>query len=170
MDYTLEDPSRDPSREWMRHGRPMELPAAGEPLSAPEPLWQAPPVPQRTGGLVDHGRLLLSRKWQLLAITAACALAGLLAANLQTPLYRAHTSLEIQGPNENFMSLKDLDPSSSSGASFAETYVETQARILRDEGLVERVIDRLGVNQHPQSLLHHGALARLLGRQPSPPR
>lgn len=138
-------------------------------MSTPEPPWQAPPVPQRTDGLVDHWRLILNRKWQLLAIAAACALAGLLTAVLQTPLYQAHTSLEIQGPNENFLSLKDLDPSSSSGSSFAETYVETQARILRDEGLIERVIDRLGVSDRPQSLLHPGPLARLLGRQSNPP-
>src|ERR1700676_4901318 len=126
-----------------------------------EPEPPGPMVSEPAAGLNGYGQLIVRRKWQLLGITAACALTGLLVALAQAPMYQAHTSLEIQGPNDSFLNLKDLDPAASSGASFAETYVETQARILQDEGLIEKVVDKIGADQHPQSVIAPGILTSL---------
>jgi len=143
-----------------------ELMLRGKPLDPAELLTRVseterPAVLEPAAGLACYGRLIKRRKWQLLSLTAACGIAGLLAAALQAPTYQAHTSLEIQGPNENFLNLKDLDPAASSGPSFSETYVETQARILQDEGLIEKVTDRLGADQRSQFLIAPGILSSL---------
>ena len=96
--------------------------------------------------------MLARRKWLILLITFACALTGWLIAMLQTPMYQARTALEVQGPNDNFLNLKDLDPSVSEGQSSMEGYVETQAKILQDEALLEKTLTKLNLDHKPESI------------------
>jgi len=153
----MDDALEHPDTELMLRGKPLDPALLLANMIGPQSTRSI--ILEPAAGLTGWGQLIARRKWQLLGIAAACAIAGLLAAVAQAPIYQAHTSLEIQGPNENFLNLKDLDPAASSGASFAETYVETQARILQDEGLIEKVVDKLGADQHPQSVIAPGILA-----------
>jgi succinoglycan biosynthesis transport protein ExoP len=155
----MDDALEHPDSELILRGKPIDPATFLTRVMEPEP--PRPIIVEPAAGLNGYGQLITRRKWQLLGITAACAIAGLLAALAQAPMYQAHTSLEIQGPNDSFLNLKDLDPAASSGASFAETYVETQARILQDEGLIEKVVDRIGADQHPQSVIAPGILTAL---------
>ena len=148
-----------PDIELMHRGRPIDPTVLLARMIAPE--ITRPVIVETAAGLTGYGRLIARRKWQLFGITAVCAIAGLLASLVQPPMYQAHTSLEIQGPNDNFLNLKDLDPTVSTGSAFAETYVETQARILQDEGLIEKVADKLGADQRPQSVVAPGFFAFL---------
>ena len=53
----------------------------------------------------------------------------------------------------------------------AETYVETQAHILQDEGFVEKVVTSLGADRHVEALRGPGLVTRisgLLGLKSSP--
>lgn len=153
--------------ELMRRGNPDQMPAFKIQMM-PAPAAERTPPPPEAAGLLEYWHMARRRKWLLAGIAAACSLVGLGLGLIQTPMYQSRTSLEVQGPNDNFLNLKDLDPASSSGPSAAETYVETQAHILQDEGFVEKVLSRVGIDRRPNALGGPGVKARisqLLGRK-----
>lgn len=72
------------------------------------------------------------------------ALTGLVAAVVvglvQTPRYRARTSLEIQNFNDNFLDLNSVDPTVSGiDLPLGPSYLQTQVVMLQSETLLERV-------------------------------
>ena len=73
---------------------------------------------------------------------------GLLVTAVQPTIYRARAALEIQDLAENFMNLKDQDPTTS-GATGAtpESHFLTQLKILQSRTLIERVVAKL--HDHP---------------------
>lgn len=80
------------------------------------------------------------------------ALTGLVAAVLvglvQTPRYRARTSLEIQNFNDNFLDLNSVDPTVSGiDLPLGPSYLQTQVVMLQSETLLERVIDTLNLQE-----------------------
>ncbi len=96
----------------------------------------------------DYWHILIRHK----VIVLRFALAGLVAAILfslaQMPLYRARTSLEIQDFNDEFLDMKSVDPTSSTGNYItAQAYFQTQIKMLQSESLLERVIDKLNLQR-----------------------
>src|SRR6202035_3250915 len=82
-------------------------------------------------------------KFVILAFVAMGAIGGLILSFLQTPLCRAHTTLEVEDLNENFQNLKDADPTAQAPA--AESYFQTQIKILQSREMVDLVIDKLNL-------------------------
>ncbi len=93
-------------------------------------------------GILEYYRILCRRKGTLILITVLGGLTALLLTLPQTPIYQASTSLEIQGINDNFLDMKDVDPTSTGNYS-GESYIRTQIQILRSKSLVDRVIAAL---------------------------
>ena len=168
----MEEPNEyRPGMELIRREKPAEIPAFKIQMMPPPERERMPPPPEESAGLLEIWRMIVRRKWLLLSIAFICGLAGFTLSLLQTPMYQARTSLEVQGPNDNFLNLKDFDPASSNGPSAAETYVETQAHILQDEGFVEKVVTSLGADRHVEALRGPGLVTRisgLLGLKTSP--
>jgi capsular exopolysaccharide synthesis family protein len=79
-------------------------------------------------------------------LIALCAFGfGLLAYLItipQTRTYRAHTSLEFTGLNENVLNTRDVDPAAS-GESGSQSYINTQGRVLESTPLLERAINKV---------------------------
>jgi capsular exopolysaccharide synthesis family protein len=148
-----------PDTELMRRGKPAEIPAFRIQMVAPELEHPAPPPPD-SAGILEYGRMISRRKWLLLGIAVLCGGAGFGISLLETPMYQTRTALEIQGPNENFLNLKDLDPASSSGPSAAETYVDTQAHILQDEGFIDKIVTKLAATRSLDGLAGPGLVTR----------
>jgi len=135
------------------------LPSAA--LRNPQPD-QAPPrlaylVAASPGPPADAEPTLLFESWQvirrhkgwLIILTSTGTLLAFLLAMLQTPIYQATTALEIQGLNENFLNLREVDPTSSTAYSGSEVYLQTQVDILKDDSLVERVINKMRLEERP---------------------
>src|SRR4029077_5510895 len=80
------------------------------------------------------------------------ALGGVILSFFQTPTYRAHTSLEVEDLNENFQHLKDSDPTAQIPS--AESYFQTQVKILQSREMIELVIDKLNLMQRMASPKH----------------
>src|ERR1039457_1884434 len=156
----MEDPRDRNDMELMLRGKPAEIPAFRVQMVAPE-LEQIGPPPPDSAGILEYGRMIARRKWLLLGVAVACAAAGFGISLLETPMYQTRTSLEIQGPNENFLNLKDLDPASRAGPSAAETYVDTQAHILQDEGFIDKVVTKLSATRSLDRLAGPGLVGRL---------
>ena len=62
-------------------------------------------------GLLEYWRILRRRRRTVFAIALAGLIAGVLVTLPQTPVYQARTSLEIQDLNQDFMNMKEVNPS-----------------------------------------------------------
>jgi capsular exopolysaccharide synthesis family protein len=80
-----------------------------------------------------------------LAIILMSIVGGLIAFGLtvpQTRLYRAHTSLEFAGVNDNVMNARDMDPSAT-GDNSSQAYINTEARVLLSQPMLQRVVRKV---------------------------
>jgi succinoglycan biosynthesis transport protein ExoP len=96
-------------------------------------------------GLLEYWRILRRHKIALLASSLAGAALGLLLALLQTPVYEARVSLEIQALNENFMNAKEIDPHAVNYS--ADAYMQTQIKLLQADSLAGRALGELSADQ-----------------------
>jgi len=92
---------------------------------------------------------LRHRKRTVVAATAAGILLAVLISMAQTKVYRAKATLEIVGINEDFMRMKEVDPTATAGYS-SENYIQTQADILQSHSLVARVAAKLRLPEQPE--------------------
>ena len=123
------------------------LPAGGQlvPSSYIPAKWAPPEVIDENPSfsLMDYWEGIRRYKFVILAFVAMGALGGLILSFLQTPMYRAHTSLEVEDLNENFQNLKDSDPTAQIPS--AESYFQSQVKILQSREMIELVIDKLNL-------------------------
>jgi len=96
---------------------------------------------------IDCLNALYRRKGTLLLLALSGVVTAALVSLAQPRLYRSVGSLEIQGVNENFMNLRDVDAASTPGGSSVEPYVKTQAEILQQDALIQQAVERLKLDQ-----------------------
>src|SRR4029077_3380409 len=100
------------------------LPAGSQlaPSSYSPPKWVPAEIIDESPSfsLMDYWERIRRYKLVILAFVAVGATGALLLSLVQTPMYRAHTSLEVEDLNENFQNLKDSDPTAQTPS--AESY------------------------------------------------
>jgi capsular exopolysaccharide synthesis family protein len=97
--------------------------------------------------LLDYWQMLIRHRKTLLGFVLAGLVGALVISLLQTRIYRARTSLEIQDFNANLLDIKGVDASDSAGSYVTpESYMETQVKILQSESVLGRVIDKLNLH------------------------
>ena len=99
--------------------------------------------PEPPGLLVQYTRTAIRWRWRILAFALFGSAIGLLVSVPKTPLFRAHTSLDIQGLNGNFMNLRNVDPNDAAQSYSADVYIQTQIKLLQSDSLSARVIRKL---------------------------
>lgn len=120
---------------------------------------------------VDFLRQLNRRKWALILIATAGIAAALAVSLAQKPSYKAVTSVEIQGVNEDFLNLRGVSATARPVTEPPESDVHTQAELLKEDALLENVLTQLRFQQHPDFRLGPDYLAgakRLLGISAKP--
>src|SRR3954469_19296171 len=131
-----------------------------------EILSPAQGVIESDSGKVSEIWAALSRRKLVLFLAAACGLVGGLVPELvQTPVYRARTSLQLEGFNENYLNLRDLSPNSPLVANAsAEAYLQNQLKILQSETLARRVAQGLQLAPERSRRAPSRLLSRVLER------
>jgi len=102
--------------------------------------------------LLEYWHKICRYKLAILAFVIVGAAGALLLSFLQTPMYRAHTSLVVEDLNENFQNLKDSDPTAQ--VAPPESYFQTQVKILQSREMLDLVIDKLGLMQRAAPHTH----------------
>jgi capsular exopolysaccharide synthesis family protein len=106
-----------------------------------------PAVSPGYDSLLDYWHIFFRHRRTLLSFALAGLLGAILISLIQTPIYRARTSFEIQGTS--FLEPKDGNDSGGNAAP-PESYLETQVKLLQSESLLDHVIDRLKLqNEQP---------------------
>lgn len=95
------------------------------------------------GGIIEYWRILRGHKITLFALAFAGLVLGGLISIAQTPLYQAHTSLEIEEAAPDPSNMKASERSSDAGTATAVSDMPTQIKILQSESLVERALEKL---------------------------
>ena len=92
--------------------------------------------------LITYWRVLRRHKGVLLLAATLGAIAGVLVALPETPVYQATVAIEIQGLNEDFLNMRSITPTIST--SFDPSYeIQTQVREMQSRALMERVIKKM---------------------------
>jgi succinoglycan biosynthesis transport protein ExoP len=100
------------------------------------------------GLLPEYWRILQRRKGTLILIAFLGLLTSLLLTIPQTPIYQARGSIEIQNLNENFLNARNVSPTADDGGSSAPgADIQTQAKILQSESLLDRVVAKLDLGK-----------------------
>src|ERR1041385_7423038 len=87
-----------------------------------------------SASLLDYWEILRRYKRGLLLMALIGTLAGGLITIPQSPTYRAHSKLEIQGLNEDFLNIHQVNPvSEGSPSAAAAVDIQTQIQLLESD-------------------------------------
>lgn len=137
------------------------------PLPSGSPRPGRLPDSARTGQefhLLDIIGMLLRRWWLVLAAGILGTLAGFGFSVLQEPVYRGQASIETEKLNKDFLNLRSMMPEGEAAAGAEDTSLQTQAALLRDEGLLADVVTLEGLAAHPDFAPPSGWRKTLLTR------
>jgi capsular exopolysaccharide synthesis family protein len=108
------------------------------------------PAPQ--GGTDDAGKfrqywhVLLERRWLIVFVVVSCLAAGFIYAFQATPIYEASARLEINPESAGVLSLREAISVNSKD----QEYLQTQYRNLQSRTLIEKVIQKLKLDEDPR--------------------
>jgi len=111
--------------------------------------------PEGESTLVEYWRIIRRRKGTLILITFAAAVLALLITFPQTPIYQSKTTIELLDLNTDFMNMRQMTPVMDGPQTTALSDIQTQIRILQSESLIERVMEKLKVDD-PKKLSTEG--------------
>jgi capsular exopolysaccharide synthesis family protein len=97
--------------------------------------------------LRHYWAVIMRRKWTVLTFMAIVMVAGWTATYLQTPIYRATGTLQIE-PEEKIIQYQEATPGQSQSWDSYE-HMKTQLEILRSRAVAERVVTEMNLTEHP---------------------
>ena len=102
-------------------------------------------------------------RWR--AAILGCAVLGALLSVLLNfdvlPIYQSRTSLDIQNINRDFLKINEVAQTGDSAASSNEAYVQTQIKLLQSTSLLERTVEVLKAEPHPQAIDRNDLVSKL---------
>ncbi len=110
--------------------------------SAPKPGYR---IYEHSGDEVelrDYYRVMVKRKWLILAVLTSVLAAVAIQTFTMTPIYRSTASLRIDPEAANILPYKDIMATPESYLT-TEAYLQTQYKILESRALAQRVIEKL---------------------------
>jgi capsular exopolysaccharide synthesis family protein len=145
----------------MSNEKPVHVPRA----SYPEAMY--PTVIAPTGGeypheedihLLDYWRVIIARRWTILAVLLTFIAATIIYTFKQTPVYRATASVQVDKENPNVLSFKDVYQVDVGD----DDTLRTQFEILKSRSLARHVIEDLKLDKteefHPKEPGYWGSM------------
>ena len=93
-------------------------------------------------GLLEYWQMVRRHKGGMVLAVFLGGLLGFLGTLRSPRIYQARTTLEIQGINEEFLNMKNVNPVSE-GSSYLDTDIQTQVKLLQSRGLLNSVSEKL---------------------------
>ena len=116
-------------------------------------------------GVLDYAAILLKFRWMIVLPLVAGIVGSLAFSFQQKPTYRAALQLEVQELNQNFLNIRDLDPSAAPNAAAPDGYIQLQAQVLQSESLLERVVKRLRLDERQAYIAQTVTPAQRIGEK-----
>jgi succinoglycan biosynthesis transport protein ExoP len=93
--------------------------------------------------LLDYWRVIIARRWAILAILLTAVTTTVIYTLKQTPIYQATASIQIDKENQNILTFKDVYQIETS----TDDTLRTQFEILKSRTLARRVIEDLKLDK-----------------------
>jgi capsular exopolysaccharide synthesis family protein len=109
------------------------------------------PAASREAHLRDYWKILWQGRWTILAVFLVIVGVTAVRTFLQTPVYRATATIEVQPQAKRLALGQDVSGMGAAGYGWfaEEKYHNTQVEIIKSRDVSERVIDALGLRSHP---------------------
>jgi succinoglycan biosynthesis transport protein ExoP len=116
-----------------------------------------PPPIETQGGqlrevhLRDYWKIIWQGRWSILAVFFLTVAASAVWTFMQTPVYQATTTVEVQPKARQIAAGQDLSGLGAAGYGWfaEEKYHNTQVEIIKSRDVAERVVEQLGLGSHP---------------------
>jgi capsular exopolysaccharide synthesis family protein len=110
-------------------------------------------VKREYAGVLEYWQMVRRHKATVLIISLLGAVAGFLYTLPQPRVYQAHTTIEVQGLNEDFLGLHNVSPTVSPTSNYYPDFdIQTQVKILQSESLAKSVVADLEKNAPPENM------------------
>ncbi len=98
---------------------------------------------QEPGTLIEYIRLLTRRQGTLLVFALLSTFAAFLFTRAQSPMYRAQTLVEMETLNENFLNMRNVNPTApEENSQTPGSNVRTQIAVLQSRPVIERMLEK----------------------------
>jgi exopolysaccharide transport family protein len=133
------EPRSDESREFQPDGSAEFL----RPISSA--LYNVLPAQEST--LREYMRVLIKRKWMVLAVVAGIFTVVAVASLRQTPIYEAVGQIVVNKADSNLITFKDSQPVMD---YYDQADLDTEVRILQSDLMALQVIQQLNLDKRPE--------------------
>ena len=125
-----------------------ELPA-GEPAEFLRPIPSAlyNVLPSQESTLREYMRVLIKRKWMVIAVVVGIFMAVAIASLRQTPIYEAVGRIVVNKADSNLLTFKDSGPVMD---YYDQSDLDTEVRILQSDLMALQVIRQLNLDKRPE--------------------
>jgi succinoglycan biosynthesis transport protein ExoP len=133
----------------MAEAKPVHVPRERYPeLVYPRPATAGPARTNEERGqddihLLDYWRVIVARRWTVIAVLFTTMAGTLVWSFNQTPIFEARAVIQIDRENPNILSFKDVYEVESS----TDDTLRTQFEVLRSRSLARRVIENLHLDR-----------------------
>ena len=117
-------------------------------LSSPSGVYYDPPQEEREVHLRDYWKVVLKRRWTIIAFFFIVLITTAVATFTMRPIYRGTTTLQINKENPQIVDFKEMFAVNTMDLD----YYQTQYKVLESRSLAKRVIQSLKLSEHPEFL------------------
>lgn len=104
-------------------------------------------LPSQDSSLREYVRVLIKRKWMVLAVIAGIFMAVAVASLRQTPIYEAVGQIVVNKADSNLITFKDSMPVVD---YYDQSDLDTEVRILQSDLMALQVIRQLNLDKRPE--------------------
>jgi len=120
--------------------RDLQLPMLGHPYG--------PALKEEEFNLRDYWKVLQKRRWSILACLLITVITTAIVTFAMRPIYRGTTTIQINKESSQIVDFKEILAINTMDLD----YYQTQYKILESRSLAKRVIQALGLSNHPEFL------------------
>lgn len=96
--------------------------------------------------LLDYWRILVKRRWTVVATMAMVLVIALVNTLLTTPIYQATAVLQIDNESQSIVPMQGVDPGAAN-YDYDNSFLNTQLQLLQSRALAQRVVSQLGLDE-----------------------
>ncbi len=104
-------------------------------------------LPSQESALREYMRVLIKRKWMVIAVVAGIFMAVAVASLRQTPIYEAVGRIAVNKADPNLITFKDSGPVVD---YYDQSDLDTEVRILQSDLMALQVIRQLNLDRRPE--------------------
>jgi len=98
--------------------------------------------------LLDYWRVLLKRKWMIIAFLFVIVIATITTTSFITPIYQASLTLQIERIQPRVLQYQSVESEDIYGFLAYQAFYKTQYELLQSHSLAQRVIDQLALTKN----------------------